>query len=521
MATLEIPRLRPFQDRFRARLASRPRLAWGVFAIALLAWVVLVRGRFLEAGPINHDDAFYWMVGSAWRHGQLPYAHLWDLKPPGLFLLYAAADALFGADPAGVRLFAIVAVWIAGLAIAAFSTRRFRAHEAERAERDASGKPLRTFPHPTLAGGVGASLYTAYTLGWFGLACEPDLFFAALVAPAALMTLEAADRPRPIHAALLALAAGGLMGVAFTLKQTAALEGVFFFAYLAWRTRDGRSLLAYGVGAAVAPLAMCAYFAAHGLIGALWDAVVVSAVQRTGDGVTLTRSLVNFVFLLPSGAPLVLGAVVAGIERRRLAPSPPRRRDLGFLAGWTVVVCLGILAMHAALQYYFLPLLPPLCLLTGLLLARAARGRLRVRCAAVVAFVLTTAFPFLYFQTTMAAKLSASSTPRVIADYLRLVLDYEPYLYQGSGLRPVTRHPLPMQLVCPFPGLREWPEQTIGDAMAQRPDFLVTVQTHRRLTCELPERDSLALRLGGGDYRLDRQFEDFLSTIQVWRRAGG
>jgi len=273
MATLEIASLRPSVHRFRDGLASRPRLAWGVFAIALLVWVVLVRGRFLEAGSINHDDAFYWMVGSAWRHGQLPYAHFWDLKPPGLFLLYAAADAMFGADPAGIRLFAIVAVWIAGLVIAAFATRRFRS---------------------PLAGAIGAVLYAAYTLDCFGLACEPDLFFAPFVVSAALLTLESADRgvdggsaPRPLRTATLALTAGGLMGVAFTLKQTAALEGVFFFACLAWRTRDIRSLLAYGVGALFAPLIFVAYFAAHGLLGALWDAVVVAGLRRTGDGMTL------------------------------------------------------------------------------------------------------------------------------------------------------------------------------------------------------------------------------------------
>jgi hypothetical protein len=515
MATLAIASLPPSKHRLPDRLASRPRLAWGVFAIALLGWVGLVRGPFLEAGPINHDDAFYWMLGSAWRHGQLPYAHFWDLKPPGLFLLYAAEDAMFGADPAGIRLFAIVAVWIAGLAIAAFATRRFRA---------------------PLAGGIGAVLYAAYTLDCFGLACEPDLFFAPLVVSAALLTLEASQRggrggvgPRPFQSAVLALTAGSLMGAAFTLKQTAALEGVFFFAYLAWRTRDIGRLLAYGVGALFAPLIFVGYFAAHGLLGALWDAVVLAAVRRTGDGMTLTYALVSFVFQMIPLAPIVLGAVVASLERRRVALL--NRGELGFVAGWIVVVCLGILAMHAALLYYFLPLLPPLSLLTGLLLASTAGGGFRGRAAATVAFVLTAAFPFLYFQTTVAAKLSASSTPRVVANYLRrqaagrpmslLVLDYEPYLYQDSGLRAVTRHPLPMHLVCPFPALRERPEQPIADAMAQRPDFLVMVQTHHRLTCELPARATLALRLGGGAYRLDRQFGDFLSTIEVWRRSGG
>jgi hypothetical protein len=464
-------------------------------------WAIVVRGPFLEAGPINHDDALYWMIGSAWRHGVLPYTQYWDLKPPGVFLLYAASDAVFGADPAGIRLFAIVSVWISGLALWALDAVRF-------------GRPL--------AGAVAAILYVSYTRVWFGLACEPELFQAPLTILAALLVMQAGRSARPRFEALVA---GLMMGAAFTLKQTAALEGVFFCLYLGWRTRDLRRLLAFALGALLPAASFAVYFAAQGQLGALWDAAIVAALNRIGGDTSLAEAPVRFLFLLWPVAPLVLGASIAGLKQDGLGCEGGR---LAFLAAWLGVTCLSVLLMHAALQYYFLPMLAPLSLLCGLLIAAVLQTPGRARIGAVAGLAVMVVFPFLYFPGTLEATLSASSTPRAIGDYLKaeargrpmslLVLDYDPYLYQASGLRSATNHPLPMQLVCPFPAAETSSGQMIADAMANRPDFLVVSESRHRLKCELPARATLALRLGGGAYRLDRRFKDPLSTIEVWRR---
>ena len=86
-------------------------------ALALAAWVAVLRAPFLQAGQINHDDALYWLIGDAWRHGDVPYGRYWDLKPPGLFLLYDAVSALFGPRPEGVRLLVMASVWLTSLAL--------------------------------------------------------------------------------------------------------------------------------------------------------------------------------------------------------------------------------------------------------------------------------------------------------------------------------------------------------------------------------------------------------------------
>ncbi len=487
--------------RSRTRLDARTLAAGSAFAALLLLWAIVVRGPFLEAGPINHDDALYWMIGSAWRHGVLPYTQYWDLKPPGIFVLYAGADAVFGADPSGIRIFAMVSVWISGLALWALGTVRF-------------GRPL--------AGAVAAILYVTYTRVWFGLACEPELFQAPLTILAALLVMQAGCSARPRFEALVA---GLMMGAAFTLKQTAALEGVFFCLYLGWRTRDLRRLLAFALGALLPAASFAVYFAAHDQLGALWDAAVVAALHRTGGDASLAQAPVRFLFLLWPVAPLALGAGMAALKQLQLGSDVG---GVGFLTSWLGVMCLGILLMHAALQYYFLPLLAPLSLLCGLLVAAVLQTPGRAGIGAVAGLAVMVVFPFLYFPGTLEATLSASRTPQAISDYLKaeargrpmslLVLDYDPYLYQASGLRPVTNHPLPMQLVCPFPVGETAPGQMIADAMANRPDFLVVSESRHRLKCELSARATLALRLGGGAYRLDRRFKDPLSTLEVWRR---
>jgi 4-amino-4-deoxy-L-arabinose transferase-like glycosyltransferase len=234
---------------------SPPRQATPVLlALALAVWVAAVRGPFLGAGPINHDDALYWVIGDAWRHGAPPYTRFWDLKPPGLFLLYRVAATVFGARPEGIRIIAMIAVWVTSLAIWRLGEVRFR---------------------DRTAGLVAAALYVPYTVVWYGLASEPELFIAPLVAVSLALTLEALS-PKARRVRLRLFGTGLLMGAAMTLKQTAALEALLVVAVIATIGRRSDWLAAFVAGAAAPPLAFLASFAAIGQAPALVSAVVVS-----------------------------------------------------------------------------------------------------------------------------------------------------------------------------------------------------------------------------------------------------
>lgn len=65
------------------------------FAVFFLVALVL-RAPWLGDPLFHADEQFYLLMGDQLWHGVLPYVDLWDRKPLGLFLIYAAARALPG-----------------------------------------------------------------------------------------------------------------------------------------------------------------------------------------------------------------------------------------------------------------------------------------------------------------------------------------------------------------------------------------------------------------------------------------
>ena len=71
----------------------------GISALLLLGVALLFRapsfGNPVVVGD-EGDEQFYLLVGDRMLHGLLPYVDVWDRKPVGLFLLYAATRLLGG-----------------------------------------------------------------------------------------------------------------------------------------------------------------------------------------------------------------------------------------------------------------------------------------------------------------------------------------------------------------------------------------------------------------------------------------
>lgn len=80
----------------RPRLADRLLLAACLLTIAFLLIQILMYGY-------GRDQGIYAMVGRALLSGKMPYRDAWDFKPPGIFVIYAGARALFGSGQWGIR----------------------------------------------------------------------------------------------------------------------------------------------------------------------------------------------------------------------------------------------------------------------------------------------------------------------------------------------------------------------------------------------------------------------------------
>lgn len=89
-----------FWQIFGTENSPLPRWVWvlGWCAILLIALPSLM-------APMDMDGALFYISGLKILHGQVPYRDFLDLKPPGIYYIYAAAIALFGEHGWAIRLF--------------------------------------------------------------------------------------------------------------------------------------------------------------------------------------------------------------------------------------------------------------------------------------------------------------------------------------------------------------------------------------------------------------------------------
>lgn len=321
--------------------------------VALLVGLAFALRCALFGNPVIHvDEQFYLLVGDRLLGGALPYVDIWDRKPVGLFLVYAAIRAL-GGD--GIVAYQVVAT------LAAAVTALIAARIADRlVDRGAA-----------LAGVV----YLLWLMICDGAGGQAPVFYDLPVAAAAAIVVDSVMRPGTTRPGWRGAAAMASIGIAIQLKYTVALEGALFgLALLYCLRRDGASWARVAVQATLwAAIALVPTAAAYGYYAAIGqgDAFVfanfVSIFARGEDGSDGARSvqlLGAVAALLPLAIPAVFGL------RSVLREGGERRIAALFLIAWLVVATAAILLVGTFRLQYFLPLLLPL----GIAAATGLRG---------------------------------------------------------------------------------------------------------------------------------------------------
>ena len=317
------------------RWGPSPATVWLVVALLTLALRLPDIGNPL----IDLDEQFYLLVGDRLLHGALPYVDIWDRKPVGLFLLYAAARSLGGDPWVGYQLLA-TAFAIATAGLIATLTRRVARGWA-----------------PVAAGAI----YLVWVGFQGGRGGQSPIFYDAFIAAAALATMAAIDRPdRSWRYGPVAMV---LCGLALQIKPTVVFEGGWFgltLLFVAWRGSFGMPRLAlYAValvGIALAPSALAyATYVTLGHGAAWWFANVESIFQR---GFAPTEPMGGRITGIALMLLVPLGAALIGAMRSH---GPARL----FLLGWLVMAIVGFLAIPPYYNHYALPLLVPLAVLAG------------------------------------------------------------------------------------------------------------------------------------------------------------
>ena len=317
------------------RFFASPRLA----ALLIVAVAVATRAVAWWNPVANFDDQFYLLAGEQLLKGHWPYIDVWDRKPLGLFLLYAGIAWIGGGSVLGLNLiatgFAAATAWLIRQIALRFAS--------------PAGATLAALSY----------LLTIPLLG--GQTGQSPVFYNLFVAGAALLLVDAADRPELI--VRRALGAMLLCGLAMTIKQVGLVEGAYFglaFLWLLYRSgaKATRLLAIGGVMVLAALLPTVVTLIGYALAGReALDAYVFASFQsiflkgRWGLSDNLA-GLAFFIFLLP----LLIMALAGYLDRRR------QRSDIRdeLLFGWTVAAFASYVIFQQFFDHYLLPVTVPL-----------------------------------------------------------------------------------------------------------------------------------------------------------------
>lgn len=357
-------------DRSRAlgtlAASARPAPAWASRAL-IGAIVIAIAFLLLQilAYDYGRDQGIYAMVGKTILEGGMPYRDAWDFKPPGIFLLYAAARALFGPNPIGIRVLEVLGL----MAMVALMIRL---------AREWWGAPRVGW----IAGGL-AVLAHAQLEFWH--TAQPESFGGMLT----ILGLLVGTRGRPAAW----LGAGALFGVAGLMKPPLAGGGAILALALALEIyrrergplarrdalrRAARPVALITLGGAL-PIAAClAWFWARGALGDLYEVLMVFTPHYTKLGWE-GASIIGMTYwgfttwLFHYSSPISVGLLLLLGFR----PAPRERRGVWLLAGVIAIQLVGIVMQGKFFPYHYGAIWPVTALLAGLgadkLFERAAR----------------------------------------------------------------------------------------------------------------------------------------------------
>lgn len=337
-------------------MTKAPTTAWQA---ALLLTIAAVMLRCWDFGnPVIHvDEQYYLLVGDRMLHGALPYIDIWDRKPIGLFLIFAAIRLLPGD---GILAYQLIATGFA--AATAWCVWR-------------AARMTGATPSGALAAGIAYLIWVSLLGGRGG---QSPVFYNLLMAAAMLLVLGLPRRAdRGAAGAIIAsgMAACLLAGLAIQIKYTPVFEGAFFGLAHLWYLRQAKAgwplTAAAAIGwmaAGAAPsLGAIGYYRAIGpaAFDAFWFANVTSIFLR--PGYPLDQLLMRLLGIFAQLGVLILAGAIGW--RRRAAG--PHAREVWLATLWGAAALAGFAAIGTFFDHYALPLVGPTALLAAATLGRS------------------------------------------------------------------------------------------------------------------------------------------------------
>ncbi len=305
---------------------------------ALLVLCAALRVVSLFRPCLSDDEATYAVVGREMLSGHALYRDIVDHKPPAIYLVNEATQAIGGPIGGMVLLHAllILAVWATGLLLAAIVRRLAPSADAR-------------------APWFAALLWIVFTttlVDTDSLAANCELFMMLPLVASVYVFAGAEGR-----VAQLALV-GGLVGVAMLFKYQAGIQLPLFVIALILRERTVRAVAGWGalaVGVAI-PIALAVlWLVAIGAWHSAWFWFRFNfAYIDAGSSASMVRQMaLRIVFVVVAAAPLYALAVIS------------LRRAPGLALGWLVASTLAVVVGGRFFGHYFHQITAPLAVIAA------------------------------------------------------------------------------------------------------------------------------------------------------------
>ena len=366
------PSMRPVAD--SAEVISQGRISDPDFWVGIAAWVLILFSCLqILIFSFGRDQSIYAMVADGILHGQMPYRDLWDFKTPGIFLVYALAQAVFGKTMLAIRL-----LEVAGLLGVAFAFRRLAEILVDQRRVGDVAAAIAIFTHANLE---------------FWHTGQPEAFGGFLIVYALLLTVSDVPRCRRF---LQWAGMGALFGAAFVMKPTLGGGALVCAAYLARRelARTGRWQAALlvpvvaGAASFLPILAVALWFVATGAWPALaWTFFdftpgYTALYERFTAAEAFYYALVELLFRF---TPLMAFGFIAAITIRPLHGR--EREGLLLLLGVIAINLAGVAMQNKFFQYHYSSTLPLVAFIAGIGYYKLWRRMLAAGPGGIVALV--------------------------------------------------------------------------------------------------------------------------------------
>jgi 4-amino-4-deoxy-L-arabinose transferase-like glycosyltransferase len=460
------------------------RLFVGHALIALAVVLVCLWVRYrLAPVPLERDEGEYAYAGQLILDGLPPYAHLYNMKLPGIYAAYALVMAVFGETGAGIHLGLLLVNLGTGVLLFLLARRL----------------------HGPTVGALAAASYAVLSLGRtvHGIFANAEHFVMLFATGGLLLLLGAVEAKRRGRVFL----GGLLLGAGFLMKQHGAafvLFGLVYVVIAAFRARPTDRRWRVGatgcflLGAALPYAATCLIFAGLGQFEPFWFWTVTYAVKYVGSmplQAGLDRLAGRFPGIVGAAIPLwglaALGVILALVR-------PKARPDRRFMVGFVLFSTAAVLPGLYFRAHYFLLMLPAVSLAAAVGLGQILTWLTRIRgglaiglVAALVPFVL--AFHrerhFFFRATPVEASrrtFGVNPFPEAVqvADYIRersgrgdriAVIGSEPEIYFHAARRAATGYVYTYALMETHPFAAKMQAEMRAEIERAAPRFLVYV----------------------------------------------